>query len=294
VKDVIVIGAGIIGATIAKAFTAKGREVLLMDANLSMPGTAPSGGHMRPQWFGNLKTGYEPAMGLLDQTWGVIEEEYLVYPAKSRRQLKGVGQPRGEVVYRVDIDQVLAYPRTLAQAISIGGAEERPVVYYRQLGVPDAETEAEHARLVVVAAGLWSDQLIRELEIKGKVGVSFRIGGHLAQPFIKPWAPYRQIVAHQQEGDKIWVGDGTALLTKSWKPDQSTLCWTRCSEAVQDQADVLTMPQARLGVRPYCETGGDPCLIHRASKRVWAVTGSGKNGTIAAGWAALRLLKEFR
>jgi glycine/D-amino acid oxidase-like deaminating enzyme len=64
VKDVIVIGAGIIGATIAKAFTAKGREVLLMDANLSMPGTAPSGGHMRPQWFGNLKTGYEPAMGI--------------------------------------------------------------------------------------------------------------------------------------------------------------------------------------------------------------------------------------
>jgi glycine/D-amino acid oxidase-like deaminating enzyme len=86
-KDVIVVGAGIVGATVAKAFQAAGQDVLLIDSREPMAGTRPSGGHLKPSWLGGMKKAeYEPAMKLLDDIWGLEEAEFTIRPSLGDRK----------------------------------------------------------------------------------------------------------------------------------------------------------------------------------------------------------------
>src|SRR6266403_1777366 len=85
VRDVIVVGAGIIGATVSKALADQGRDVLTLDDGRPLSGTGPSGGHLKSSWFGGMeKEEWEPAMELLNETWGLIEEEFLLLDPRSK------------------------------------------------------------------------------------------------------------------------------------------------------------------------------------------------------------------
>lgn len=267
-QDCIVIGAGIIGATVAKALRGKGRDVLLLDDGRPMSGTKPSGGHLKPSWFSGMKkTEYEPAMQLLDETWGLIIEEFVVRPTNITT-----------TVYRVDTDEVLAIEKMQAVVTAIGMLNDYPAVIF--------DGYEERCKLLVVAAGAWCSELVQGVEITPKQGVSFRFKGVLEGPFIKPWSPYKQVVAHQQSASEIWVGDGSAILPKNWDEQRTTQCRERC-QATLNGAKYMTQT---VGVRPYCATGNDPCLLQRLGKRAWLATGAGKSGTIGAGWAARRIL----
>lgn len=275
-RDVVVVGCGIVGATISLALRRKGLDVLTLDDGRSMAGTPASGGHLKPSWFrGMSKTDYEPAMALLDEVWGLKQEDFAVRPLNAM-----------VTVYRVDTDLVTATPRTIARVTQLEHLDNCPEIIW--------EGGGERARCMILATGVWVGELLGEAPaIVAKQGVSFRLRYRLDQPFIRPWAPYKQIVAHQQGPDEVWVGDGSALLTRSWSEERTGACASRCLGAVGAPQDSLV--KTIHGLRPYCppEVSGDPCLLQKLGPRAWVVTGAGKLGTIAAGWAAGRVLRDL-
>jgi glycine/D-amino acid oxidase-like deaminating enzyme len=278
VKDAIVVGCGIIGATISAALRLKGLDVLTIDDSRPLSGTRPSGGHLKPSWFGGMKRGdYEPAMELLSDVWGLIQEEFQVQTVLGTFSLP-------TLVYRVDTDKVLAAPRTVGRVVSIQLKAQYPLV---ELDNGDEWT----SRYLVVATGAWVTEFCPRVKVTPRQGVSFRFRGELPKPFIKPWAPYKQVVAHQQTDKEIWIGDGSAILPTNWDDDRTQKCLRRCEKALGDiQATQVSKSH---GLRPYCEVRNAPCLFLQLAPRVWCVTGAGKLGTIAAGWAARKLLQEI-
>jgi glycine/D-amino acid oxidase-like deaminating enzyme len=283
VIDAIIIGAGIIGTTLAKALQDKGSEVMLLDDGRPMGGTPPSGGHLKPSWFSGMgKALYEPAMKLLDEVWGLEESSFTIRPTWIKA-----------TVYRVDTDKVVSWPKTIGKVTAIKCLHNYPIVEYT-VGQTICESRA---RLLVIAAGVWCAELVPELKglITPKRGVSFRVAGVLKSPFIKPWAPYKQVVAHQQGEREIWVGDGTAVLDGNWDADRTAACRVRCLDGlrgfVTDKAEGTNILKELNGLRPYTPAEGkEPCLLKRLGPRAWVATGAGKLGTIAAGWVARRIL----
>lgn len=270
-RDIIIVGSGIIGATVSAVLRKQGMDVLTLDDRRLLAGTTPSGGHLKPSWFGGMKkTDYEPAMELLDSTWELLAEEFKLWPTWVKT-----------TVYRVNTDKVLLAPYTFATVQKIEHLDNYPVVRY--LG------GEERCRLLLVAAGAWCNQLLPQFNITAKRGVSYRFRKTLEEPFIKPWAPYKQIVAHQQSAEEVWVGDGTAILDKNWTDLIARKCLGRCRSALGLGRD---LPLRTLeGLRPYTTNNGDPCLFTSVGPRAWIATGAGKMGTIAAGWVARRLLR---
>lgn len=117
-----------------------------------------------------------------------------------------------------------------------------------------------------------------------KYGVSYLING-VTPPAIRLWRPFTQLVKFNIAPKVIWAGDGTAL--KSWTPACEEICRERVLRFVgADNGGHVT---SILGRRPYpVEKITTPCGIHRQGKLI-SVFGGGKNGSIAAGWAALEI-----
>lgn len=275
-RDAIVIGSGIMGATIGAALRTKGMDVMILDDRRPMSGTFPSGGHLRPAWFGKMsKEQYLPAMDLLDKTWGMSSEEYLETPSNKKT-----------VMHRVDTDKVLASEFMSRTVLEIGHLNNYPSVSlaYRE--------EAERCRLLVVAAGVWCQELLGKAPMcVFKQGVSFRVLG-TTDNIIHTWAPYKQVVTHQQQSDKFWIGDGTAIIAKNWTEQREEASRQRCSAAVRRPFPKSI--EVRTGYRPYVKHADDvPCLLEQITPRCWLATGAGKSGTISAGWAATQILASL-
>ena len=283
VRDAIVVGAGIIGATVSALLRARGLNVLTLDAGLPAAGTPPSGGHLRPEWFGGMKKEeYKPAMELLDEAWGLIHGRYIQYPAQHLIN-----------VYRVDIDRVVAWEgKTPGMVTKIDMLHNLPRVEYRAGDDEPGGTTVERCRLLLVAAGTGCGTLLGpKLRTVGKAGVSFRLSGIMANcdGIVSPWAPYKQITAHQQGPDELWCGDGSAILEGNWTAKREAECLARCRGALGNLDEIRRI----YGVRPYAEKpDGEPCLFVKLGPKAYAATGAAKLGTIAAGWVARRILAD--
>lgn len=274
-RDTIVIGAGIIGATVTAALRKRGLDVLNLDDGRPLSGTAPSGGHLRPSWFGGMgKEQYEPAMQLLDETWRLKEETLSLWPLGNK-----------VTVYRVDTDQVIRSERTQGRVTGVRCLQNFPIVTW--------DSGEERCRLLVVSAGAWCHELLSEIKTTAKQGVSFRIQGTLEQPLIRPWAPYKQVVCHQQGEHEIWAGDGSAILPQNWTVKRTQECYGRCLDALGINKDSTSF-RALTGLRPYADKPKEePCLLKQLGPRAWVATGAGKMGTIAAGFVACKLLSQL-
>lgn len=279
--DAIIVGGGIVGGTVSAALRGAGMSVLTLDDARAGAGTPPSGGHLKPSWFGGMpRAEYEPAMELLARVWGMTEERFII-----QEPLLGVGLKR-VTIYRVDTDKFRA---DVAPYLTPGTVTSvRPGrVTFTDL---DGDVVEAEAPLIVVAAGSWTDRLVPVKGLEAKKGVSFRLGAEVPEGIVRPWAPYKQVVVHQQSPGEVWAGDGSALLAKNWTAARTVECLARCRRVVGEDAPTL---ETRTGLRPYCPTVGktDPCLLRETAPGVWAATGAGKSGTIAAGWVAVRLLE---
>ena len=147
--------------------------------------------------------------------------------------------------------------------------------------------------LLVVCAGAWTAKLVGSRWTGGtdyKKGISFRMKQDLPRPFVKPWAPYKQVVAHQQGDQEIWIGDGTAILSKNWKEGHVIQCRKRCLKAVNLHENAII--REIVGVRGYNKHDkSQPCLFRKLANHTYVVCGAAKNGTIAAGWAAQEIVR---
>lgn len=281
--DCIIVGGGIIGATIAKGLTKAGQQVLVFDSKEPFAGTTPSGGHLKPSWLGMSPKIYHPLLDLLDELWGLKEEQFKVLP-----------ENKPDTVYRLDTDKVNKYKASCKQ--------EKVTWLDLTSNFPRVCTEQNEYRckMVVVAAGVWCNNLLQpqgwKYSVKSKQGVSFRCKGVIKYPFISTWAPYKQIVCHQQSPNELWIGDGTAILAKNWKQTNVEACRTRCLKALSSKVAVESVTKTLIGQRPVLDPlyKGEPCYMDQVFPKVWVVTGSSKRGTIAAAWATQRLMELFK
>lgn len=260
VTDVVVVGGRLFGQVIGAELRRRGREVTLVDADYDESGTYPSGQLLKPSWFAGLGAEcYRPALALLERNYKLEELTFQV------------GLTRATKVMRLPMEQ-LNWPVETGEVTSVncGMVEVRDLPPYRP-------------RLVVVAAGRWSGELVEVPGLRGLKGVSFTwTGGAPFENLIRPWAPYKQVVAYRS-GEVAWAGDGTALLEKSWTDGRVDECLERCARRVP-MTGVETV-HCKIGVRPYVR-GAKPCYVREVERGVWVATGGAKNGVVAAAWAA--------
>lgn len=224
---------------------------------------------MRPSWFSGMgKDRSEPSLGLLEKLYGLETIQFRIGPLSTQ-------------VYWCDPKKILSGP-VLRAAV-------REVAAGRVFLEGGLEL---HARLVVLAAGVWTNEVLQHYwkvpGLTGRAGVAFLWPDEQpGQPFIRPWAPYRQIVAFNR-GDGLWAGDGTSLKPESWSEGRETASLARCAQAVGRPA---TRATRLFGIRPYV-LNAKPCYLEQPADGLWVATGGAKNGTVAAGWCAHEIVRK--
>lgn len=269
--DVAVVGAGLFGTIITDALRKQGMQVALIDDHKPARGSDPAACLMKPSWLSTVgKAVYNPALEMLNGLYGVQKIPF-------KTQLGSVE------VFWVPPSTILQQ-----QKVSIVGTVEliRPKGPPYTLVLKDA-TELQ-ARVVIVAAGIWTEELVPLVRQTVHVGMAFLWPRErIAEPFIKVWAPYKQIVAFNRE-DGLWVGDGNSILRQEWGPGgHAQAGYRRCVDAVKCSAQPIIL----FGSRPYHHSR--PCLLREFKPSLWVATGGAKNGTMAAGWCAAQLIKAL-
>jgi hypothetical protein len=269
--DLIVVGAGIFGSILTAEARRRGMTVLQVDAEYPGSGSKAAACLMKPSWFSGMhRTQTDAALQLLDELYGVEDIQFSLLGMKALNA----------TVHWVNPRAVLSHDYTVMQVDTVGDG-----------WVEDDRKDRYHARAVIVAAGIWCKDLVQE-PVRGLCGWAFKAQRRI-DPFIKPWAPYRQIVGFNIDTEWCWVGDGTALKYGSCTMQAYVKSAKRCAEAagLDLRADEFS---DIFGQRPYMDKAlfdGEPCLFQqsRVGKNTWVATGGAKNGTIAAAWAATKL-----
>ena len=262
--DAIVVGAGLFGQVIAKHLRSLGVEVMMIDSGAPNPGSKPSASLMKPSWFAGMGAKYtDPALELLDRHYGVQDLDFMVGPLKTSG------------VKWCDPRMITAPDPLRFRATSV--CPGRVVVG------PDIILEA---KLIIVAAGVWTAQLLPVPGLEGKMGSACLFPNRqIPEPFIRPWAPYKQLVAFNM-GEHVWVGDGSAIKPDNWTSERQAKTIERCVGAVNLERSGMSV---LTGNRPYVpkkNLDGRPCYLEEREPGLWIATGGAKNGTIAAGWCA--------
>lgn len=274
--DIIVVGAGVFGCVAARAFIEAGRDVMVFDDRRPMNGSAPSGFLMKPSWINMMPTqDKKESFALLDRLYGVDNIELTLWPLKKK-----------VTATHVERHRILNDPKVPVTELRVGEVQNSGVV----VEDPEGQPVSYSAKKVIVAAGVWCNELVNVPGLYGKRGVSFVFPGEI-EAFIKPWAPYKQVVAHKHDiPGFFWAGDGTALRTENWTQEREEITADRVANAVKRNKSEATRQH---GIRPFVPdvTNKVPCYLHKHDENVWVLTGGGKNGLVASAWAANQLLK---
>lgn len=277
--DAVVVGAGIFGSLITRALRTSGLEVLTLDAKHKESGSAPAACLMRPGWFTSLgKDVYDPALKMLDKLVGVQDLTF-----RFNKMVTGT-------VHWCDPKRVLLDQNEVrtGNVFRLWQEKDYWLVSYSS---KELEPRIAKAKLVIVATGIWTPMLLPEIKVEGQGGVAW-LWPHekIEEPFVKVWAPYKQIVAFNR-GDGLWVGDG--LSVRNWSPAYRDQSYRRCSEAVKPSTtSTVGGPLELFGYRPYVKDA-KPCLLKELKPGLWVATGGAKNGTLAAGWCADQIVRAL-
>jgi len=274
-NDVIIIGAGLFGQAIGNELIRLGREVVFIDDERPEAGSAPSGMLTKPGWYQSMgRKVYEPALENLQINYSLQECQFDLGISKH-------GKVKVGGVYYVSPKDVLRNPHEKATVQSVGTD-----------GQVHTMGATLKAKLVIVAAGVWANQLVPVPKMQGKKGVSFffKVPKDLeTTDIIRLWAPYKHLVLHRRSPTEVWTGDGTAILPENWKDERVAECLARIYKHTGLPKDLPV--KAIMGIRPYVPKAR-PCYVEQISPNVWIATGGAKNGLIAAGWAAWKIGQE--
>lgn len=278
---VIVVGAGLFGSIIAAELSRLGHELLLIDSQEPDAGSNAAACLMRPSWLGSMGDKAVPALETLDRLYGLQTVRFRLRPSALHSDVHWI--PPSSILGKATVI------RGKVSSIERHGPEEWCVTHCdtRDQGWLTRRTFADR---VIVAAGVWTGPILGYRALTERTvpqaGRAFLFEhAEIAEPFIKIWAPYKQIVAFNR-GDGAWIGDGAAIIAKNWNDDVSRRNAERLVQGADDAGILpVTGPKHLFGLRPYVKDA-KPLFMEQVNPGLWAVTGGAKNGTIAAGWAA--------
>jgi glycine/D-amino acid oxidase-like deaminating enzyme len=267
-RSIGIVGGGLFGQVIAKKLRKDGHHVLVFDSQEPNSGSRPSGGHLKPSWLSFLDK------RVMDKAFETLSELYGLETLSCKLSLTSVS------LYRVDVDSVINEPTTIPARVE---SVEDGLIRYRLL--EEAGVLHEFSGEVIVAAGVWCAQLLPSIcgDMKAKRGMSFTFGGVSGevQNAIIPWAPYKQVVRTAHGPGRVWIGDGTALLQRSWSAEVEARIRQRVFQHVNFPYDSVEEKQ---GLRPFFSNG-----FQQLGPHLWLATGGGKSGMCLAAVYANKL-----
>lgn len=274
--DTIVVGAGKFGRVIARTLIEAKHRVAVFDNAEPLGASKASGGLIKPSWLKSIEPKeLEECVGLLDRLYGV-EEIPLRFMGKKVRQ---------ETAFHVCIPRLLNDPKLEVQRELVSKIQPGVVTIGNPKGA-NGTTELTCTN-IIVAAGVWCKELIKVPGLYGKRGVSFVFPGQIVG-FVQPWAPYKQVVAHNHDDQTFWAGDGTAILPDKWTIERQRETELRVAQAVHRNGSEARQQH---GIRPFVDgvTNNKPCLFKKMRGGIYITTGAGKSGMAASAWCARKL-----
>lgn len=285
----VIIGGGLFGQLIARGINEKvGWHATILDDKQPHAGSAPAACLIRKEWCGKLGEGvYEAGTQWLDERYTTYVKELVQFP---NRTLAVPGKRISATWY--DPKQLMPYELLEYKATHLERLNGRWGVHGRWINDPVLDWDIVPADLVVVAAGVWSQALVPDvdLQLQGKAGVAY-LYPKVQQPgFIVPWAPYKQIVGFHR-GDGYWVSDGSAIKPENFDAARRQQSFERCALGPKESSGQALDFKELYGIRPY--TQELPCFCKEVAPKLWVAVGARKNGTLLGAWCAKRIQEEM-
>jgi glycine/D-amino acid oxidase-like deaminating enzyme len=270
---VIIVGAGLFGSIAAQLAHRAGHKVTVVDAARPWAASKASGCVMAPSWVTSLDSEEIATAGK------VLNSLFKVHPLAFKTHLGLTFN-----AHRVD-------PRDVIVATDVAG-----VVTSVDDGEVHVDSKGSNMTLrgkVLVAAGIESMNLIKMPPIRALWGASVLFQkDKLEHPRLHVYAPYRQAVAFQIRPSIVWMGDGTALVTKTWEREHAR----REQETVERGRRLFGLNggpvRVQVGARPYVE-GHKKGYFAQVSPSTWVATGGAKNGTLLAALYAQKFVEAL-
>lgn len=276
--DVVVVGSGLFGSIAATLARAEGHRVSVVSDERPFSASKASGCVLAPTWLNSMdKYTVAEAMEVLNSLYTVIPVEF--FSNVFAKTFKAS---------RIDPKQILVKPDVRGTVTAVGDG----FVNVQDISGADRKLRGK----VLLATGVWTPDLAPGMpKMKGLWGAAARISAQLEEPRIHVYAPYRQAVAFNIDKKTVWMGDGTALIEKTWFSEVEE----RLKATANRAAELFGLPtedsgqyRMTIGVRPYVE-GHKAGYFDQAGKNVWISTGGAKNGTALAAWQALRFVRQL-
>ncbi|MCI0680517.1 MAG: NAD(P)/FAD-dependent oxidoreductase [Gemmataceae bacterium] len=256
--QLLVVGAGLFGSQAAALARARGIDATVFDPGLPGAASPAAAGLFQEAWAGRRwREHFVRALPVLDQLYG-LRRVHLTHADGTPEELLFV--PPAAILDSAPVRQSVT-------------------------AVGDGWLEAggrRHEGWVYVAAGVWSNQFVPDVNVYGKAGSAFVFAGERPGA-IRPIAHGRQAIAFVRDPGTTHFSDGAAERHHTADHDRQSL----------ERAAALGLtdpPLARLwGRRPY--TPGGP-VFRRIGARTWLATGGRKMGTILGASFARRLIED--
>lgn len=278
--DFIVVGGGLFGRIISRALSSKGASVAVVDDGRPLSGSKAAACLMKPGWASSMTTQeYDSAVGLIQDLYGPIVDI----------SLRVRGTPKSVTVHWTNPADILRGGGTDDIAGRAEKISDKTVILSNG-------RELQARKAVIICTGSWVKELLPQYSetLTPKGGWAFTWSGQIAEPFLRLWAPYRQIIGFNRGPDEIWCGDGSALSMKTFHDCGSMhKSLARCVEALGPHADPARGPRITAGLRPYMVGRKAPALFEEVQPGLYVASGGGKNGTLGAAWSAQRLLERY-
>lgn len=253
----LVVGGGLFGSQAAAYARSKGIEALVFDPALPEAASPVSAGMFAAHWVhGKFLRHHFHALPLLEKLYGI---RTLNLAREDGRFTEVLYVPPALVLEAAPVQKLVT---TIGDGwLEAGGTRYEGWVY--------------------VAAGVWCDRFLADLDIHARIGASYIFQGE-SPPRMYQLGPNRRVLAFVRDPGTTWFSDETSELEFTPEHERQSL-----ERAVA--IGLTGTPQICRGRRPYVPGGP---VFRRLGNRTWLATGGRKLGTVMGASYARRLVEE--
>lgn len=308
--DVVIIGCGLVGGMTAKYLRKQGLEVVVVDDENLMSGSKCSFGVWKEGWVNKvIKEEYKDGKDLLDEFGGgITETEFIIKPKpyKSRSMVdKYIVKKtlKREIFNHVHCELIMK--ELLVVRGKVDSIEGNRVTVIKN----KKDKEVIVAKLIVVAAGVWTTDILLENGLNIDLpyldfqwGSVFRLKG-LDLPLenqLREWSPYKHSLYFRTSFNTAIFGDGVTVKNPKENDERlkvnSDRILIHMGELLGSRKYGGNIVDIQEGYRPYLnkEKTMTGKFVNRHSDWVISATGGAKNSVVLCGHMAKEVWRLFK